>query len=79
MATKNQPIDFEKSLSELEHLVEDIEKGELPLEKALAEFERGVNLTRQCQTALQNAEQKVSLLLNNQTLTPFQTDVSEPE
>ena len=78
--TKNtQPIDFEKSLSELEQLVEDIEKGELPLEKALAEFERGINLTRQCQTALHNAEQKVSLLLSNQTLTPFQTDSSEPE
>lgn len=79
MTQSTQPIDFEKSLTELENLVEDLEQGELPLEKALAEFERGVNLTRQCQTALQNAEQKVTVLMNNQTLAPFQAEASEPE
>ena len=44
-------------------LVTRIESGDLPLEQALQEFEHGVKLTRQCQTALQEAEQKVEILL----------------
>jgi exodeoxyribonuclease VII small subunit len=54
---------LEKSLEELEALVARLEGGDLPLEQALKEFERGVKLTRQCQTALQEAEQKVEILL----------------
>jgi exodeoxyribonuclease VII small subunit len=58
-----QAIDFEKSMSELEALVEKLERGDLPLEESLAAFERGVALTRACQTALTQAEQKVELLM----------------
>lgn len=54
---------LEKSLEELEALVTRLESGELPLEQALKEFEHGVKLTRACQTALQEAEQKVEILL----------------
>ena len=54
---------LEKSLEELEALVTRLESGDLPLEQALKEFERGVKLTRQCQAALQQAEQKVEILL----------------
>jgi exodeoxyribonuclease VII small subunit len=54
---------LEKSLEELEALVLRLEGGDLPLEQALKEFEHGVKLTRQCQTALQEAEQKVEILL----------------
>jgi len=54
---------LEKSLEELEALVTRMESGDLPLEQALKEFERGVKLTRACQTALQEAEQKVEILL----------------
>ena len=54
---------LEKSLEELEALVVRLESGDLPLEQALKEFERGVKLTRQCQSALQQAEQKVEILL----------------
>jgi len=54
---------LEKSLEELEALVTRLEGGDLPLEQALKEFERGMKLTRQCQTALQEAEQKVEILL----------------
>jgi exodeoxyribonuclease VII small subunit len=54
---------LEKSLEELEALVARLEGGDLPLEQALKEFERGVKLTRQCQTALQEAEQKIEILL----------------
>jgi exodeoxyribonuclease VII small subunit len=54
---------LEKSLEALEALVARLEKGDLPLEQALKEFEHGVKLTRQCQAALQEAEQKVEILL----------------
>ena len=54
---------LEKTLEELEALVTRLEAGDLPLEQALKEFERGVKLTRACQTALQEAEQKVEILL----------------
>lgn len=54
---------LEKSLEELEALVAKLEGGDLPLEQALKEFERGVKLTRRCQTALQEAEQKIEILL----------------
>lgn len=56
---------LEGSLEELEALVEKLESGDLPLEQALKEFERGVKLTRQCQAVLKQAEQKVEILLAN--------------
>jgi len=55
--------DFEQSLAELEALVAKLEQGDVPLEEALKTFERGVALTRQCQTALRTAQQKVEILL----------------
>ncbi len=54
---------LEKSLEELESLVERLESEELPLADALKEFERGVKLTRECQTTLKKAEQTVEILL----------------
>lgn len=53
---------FEKSLAELEALVDKMENGELSLEDSLKSFEKGIKLTRECQLALQAAEQKVTLL-----------------
>jgi len=76
MAKKKQGYDFEQSLTNLEQLVEQMESGELSLEKALETFENGIQLTRQCQTMLSEAEQKVQLLIdNNGTLEsqPFNT------
>jgi exodeoxyribonuclease VII small subunit len=55
--------DLEKSLAELEKIVERLEAGDLSLDESLRQFERGVALTRQCQTALRTAEQKVEILL----------------
>jgi len=64
MAKKQQkPPNFEAALEELERLVERMEVGESPLEDALKDFERGIELTRSCQTALAEAEQKVEILL----------------
>jgi len=60
---KDAPPDFELAMRDLEELVERLEQGDLPLEESLAAFERGVMLTRACQTALKEAEQKVEILL----------------
>jgi exodeoxyribonuclease VII small subunit len=57
------PPDFERSLAELETIVDKLEQGELSLDESLQQFERGVQLTRVCQTALKQAEHKVEVLL----------------
>ncbi len=62
-ATKN--INLEKSLADLEGLVGELESGDLPLEKAMKKFEEGIKLTRSCQKALKDAEQKVEILLKS--------------
>ena len=54
---------FEESLAQLEELVEQMEDGELSLEEALKAFEKGIKLTRECQRALKQAEQKIHLLM----------------
>jgi exodeoxyribonuclease VII small subunit len=61
--TDSKPLDFEAAMRDLEQIVERLEHGDLPLEESLAAFERGVMLTRSCQTALKEAEQKVEILL----------------
>lgn len=63
MPRKKTVNQFEEALKELEQLVEQMEQGELTLEESLKSFERGIKLTRTCQTALQEAEQKVQILL----------------
>ncbi len=62
------PIDFEASMGELESLVEKMEQGEFSLEDSIKQFERGMQLARNCQRALRTAEQKVMKLAadNNQ-------------
>ncbi len=75
---KRDPLpDFEQSLVELEALVAKLEQGDVPLEEALKTFERGVALTRQCQTALRTAQQKVEVLLarnGEETIESFSDD-----
>jgi len=58
-------VNLEKAISDLEALVEELESGDLPLEKAMKKFEEGIKLTRGCQAALKEAEQKVEILLKN--------------
>ncbi len=77
MATQKKSLDFEASITELETLVEKLENSEFTLEQSLQAFEQGVKLTRQCQQALSDAEQKVQLLIeeNGQSQAqPFQGD-----
>jgi len=63
LACDPQEPDFEQALAELEKLVERLERGDLPLDEALKTFERGVALTRHCQSSLKSAQQKVEILL----------------
>ena len=63
MAKKTPMPDFEAALAELEKLVEKMESGNQTLEEALQSFQRGVELTRLCQTGLKDAEQRVETLL----------------
>ena len=72
---------FEQSLAELETLVQNMESGDLSLEESLKAFEQGIKLTRGCQKALTDAEQKVQQLLTQNgelTTEPFAADVEDP-
>ena len=64
--TAKKSPDLEKTLSQLEEIVQELEEGDIPLEKALKQFEKGVKLSRDCQTALQAAEQRVKILLDGE-------------
>ncbi len=56
-------MDFEKKLKRLEEIVKEMEDGQTPLEKSLTLFEEGVKLSRECNSQLQEAEQKVKILM----------------
>lgn len=71
-AEDDQP-DFESSITELEQLVEKMEKGELSLNESLSHFERGVTLSRQCHRMLEEARQAVTVLTD-----PDQADSEQP-
>ncbi|MBI2785837.1 MAG: exodeoxyribonuclease VII small subunit [Legionella longbeachae] len=65
-------IHFEQSITELEEIVRQLEKGELSLEDSLKQFEKGIGLARHCQNVLQKAEQKI------ETLTSAEPSPDEP-
>lgn len=75
MTTKKiDKMNFETAIEELEQLVEQLENGDLPLDEALKSFERGIALARVGQTKLNDAEQRISILLkesDNAPLAPF--------
>ncbi|HEX7026680.1 MAG TPA: exodeoxyribonuclease VII small subunit [Gammaproteobacteria bacterium] len=76
---------FENDLQALETLVEKLERGDLPLEDSLQQFERGIALARRCQQALKTAEQKVRILLEKnaeaepETFDASSTDNHDPD
>ena len=79
MPKKTNVINFEKTFTELEELVKKMEGGDLSLEESLKYFERGILLTKNCQQALNKAEQKVRILLeknNKNNLESFGSDNS---
>ena len=80
MPKKTNIINFEKTFTELEELVKKMEGGDLSLEESLQYFERGILLTKNCQQALNKAEQKVRILLeknNKNNLESFGSDNSD--
>ena len=80
MTQKKQTMpDFEASLAELEAIVQRLEQGELPLEESLRQFERGVALTRSCQRALRQAEQKIRVLSKGTDGELVEQDFDAPE
>lgn len=74
----NHSQNFESSLEELERIVRELERGDLPLEKSLELFEQGVNLSRACQERLNEAERRIEMLTRDShgrpTIRPFDSD-----
>lgn len=73
---KTELNQFEAKINRLDEIVKSMESGDLPLEASLKLFEEGVKLSRQCQSELDAAEQKVEILLNTENL---QTEKFEPK
>ena len=65
MASPDKNINFEASLKELESIVEKLEDEDINLEDSVKSFEKGVNLVKQCQKQLQDAELKIKKLLDD--------------
>lgn len=63
MSSSDATTGFEESLKQLEEIVNKMEQGQLSLEQSLGAFEQGVQLTRQCQSTLKQAEQRVAKLM----------------
>ena len=66
--SKDSEVDFEGALKELETLVSMMESGELSLDESLKAFERGIELTRKCQSSLEAAELRVQTLTKDKEL-----------
>ncbi|WP_404590389.1 exodeoxyribonuclease VII small subunit [Enterococcus sp. UD-01] len=63
---------FEESLTELEQIVQRLERGDVPLEEALAAFQEGMALSKQCQDTLENAEKTLAKVMKNNEEVPFE-------
>ena len=72
---------FEKAMKQLEEIVQDLEAGDLPLEKAIKKFEEGVQLSKFCSETLDETEKRIQILLQDNegrvTEKPFPTDEVE--
>ncbi|ABO24635.1 exodeoxyribonuclease VII small subunit [Shewanella loihica] len=79
MAKKPENLTFEESLTELENIVTSLEQGDVSLDDALKQFERGINLVRNSQGKLEQAQQKVSILTQEQDQPSLQPYLPEGE
>lgn len=80
MASKKpENMTFEATIDELDVIVENLENGDLALDDALKKFERGIALARAGQTKLSDAEQRVSILLQNDDESPLSDFDGQPE
>ncbi|ABV37931.1 exodeoxyribonuclease VII, small subunit [Shewanella sediminis HAW-EB3] len=79
MAKKPENLTFEESLCELERIVSDLEQGDVSLDDALKQFERGIKLVRNSQGKLEQAQQKVTILLQEDENASLATYATEGE
>lgn len=79
MAKKSENLTFEQSLAELERIVSELEQGDVSLDDALKQFERGIGLVRASQAKLEQAEQKVAILLKQDKDAPLDDFLPEGE
>jgi len=78
---KKNELDFEKQLAQLEKIVAEMEKGDMSLEASLNAYEEGVKLTRECQTALDSAQQRINILVEKNGMMveePFDPQTNDP-
>ncbi|MCL2341613.1 MAG: exodeoxyribonuclease VII small subunit [Firmicutes bacterium] len=66
MDKKEDKLNFEEAMKELENIVQQLEKGELNLDDSMKKFEEGVNLSKKCSKYLENAEKKISILVRQE-------------
>ena len=81
-AKKSDTPDFETAIQELEEIVESMENDQLTLDESLKQFERGVELSRICQTNLKKAEQKVEQLVKKHgemVIEPFNVNENDDQ
>ena len=73
---------FEQSMKQLEQIVQELESGDLSLEKAIKKFEEGIQLSKFCSKKLEETEKKISILMKDSTgeitETPFKPE-DEPD
>ncbi len=62
----NKEKSFEDSLNELEKIATNLESGDLGLDEAIAEFEKGIKLSKECSQKLDEAEKKINILVQNE-------------
>lgn len=78
MAAKKKP-NFETAILRLEEIIQQLDSGEAPLEEALSLFEEGAKLLGDCTQLLDSAEQKVSLLMPDETTAPQESPMLQEE
>ena len=61
----NKEINFEDTMKKLENIANELEKGDLDLDTSVSKFEEGMKLSKKCNEILENADKRISLLINN--------------
>jgi exodeoxyribonuclease VII small subunit len=64
MTVKKNDISFEEALKDLEKIVEDLNNGDMELEKAISAYEKGIQLKNICEERLKNAQERIELIQN---------------
>lgn len=65
MGNKNEDINFEEAMKKLEEIANQLERNDLELDESVKIFEEGMNLSKKCSEILENAEKKITILLND--------------